>query len=126
MDTRRIAAAATIVALFGVTETTTGDEKLSLKVTPNVSSAPSTVVVRAIVAPHADNRRLHIEADSGAFLRSSDVQLDGDKAPTVTEIRLKNLPSGEYTVKAVLIDAAGTSTVASRTALVLARFGEQP
>jgi hypothetical protein len=101
----------------------TGD-KLTLRVTPNVSSAPSTVNVRAIIAPDADNRTLHIEADSGAFYRSSDVQLEGDKAPMVTEVQLKNLPSGEYTVVAVLRDRTGHETVARQTLMVLSRLGE--
>ena len=124
MKTRCILAALTIAAFLAATGATAANEKLALKVTPNVSSAPSTVIVRAIVAPNADNRWLHIEADSGAFLRSSHIQLDGDRAPTVTEISLKNLPSGEYTVMAVLRDNLGNETVVRRTAIVLARFGE--
>jgi hypothetical protein len=95
-----------------------------LRVTPNVSSAPSTVVVMATVAKNADNRWLQIEAESGAFYRSSEVQLDGDKAPLITEIRLNNLPGGEYTVMAVLRNNLGEETVVRRTALVLSRPGE--
>lgn len=99
-------------------------EKLSLKVTPNVSSAPSTVLVRAFITLDADNRWLRIEADSGAFLRSSDIQLEGDKAPLVTELSLKNLPGGEYTVSAVLRDSLGRQTIVRRSVLVLSRVGE--
>ena len=80
--------------------------------------------VRAYVVPHADNRRLRIEADSGSFYRSSETQLDGDKAPMLTEFRLKSLPSGKYTVKATLFDATGQATVVQRTAIVLSGFGE--
>lgn len=100
------------------------DEKLTLRVTPNVSSAPSTVVVRARVAKNPQNRVLQIGADSGTFYRSSEIQLDGDSAPLVTEIRLKNLPSGEYTVVAVLLDQNGRKTVVRQTALVLSAAGE--
>jgi hypothetical protein len=97
---------------------------LSLRVTPNVSSAPSTVIVKATVATDQANRWLTIEADSGTFYRSSSIQLDGDKAPTVTEIRLSNLPSGEYAVSAVLRNNLGEETTVRRTVLVLSRFGE--
>jgi hypothetical protein len=117
-------AAVTTIGLLLASGSTGADEKLMLRVTPNVSSAPSTVVVKATVAKNADNRWLRIEADSGAFYRSSDVQLDGDKAPTVTEIRLNNLPGGEYTVIAVLRNNLGEETVVRRTALVLSRLGE--
>jgi hypothetical protein len=119
-------AAVTIIGLLYASGTTDAIEKLSLRVTPNVSSAPSTVVVKATVAKHSENRWLHIEADSGSFYRSSAIELDGDRAPLVTEIRLNNLPSGEYTVAAVLRNNLGEETVVKRTAIVLSRFGEPP
>ena len=114
----------TVVALLLAMAASVASEPLSLRVTPNVSSAPSTVTVRAYVEPKADNRRLRIEAESGSFYRSSEVQLDGDKAPTLTEFRLKSLPKGQYTVSATLFDAMGEQTVVRRTAIVLSRFGE--
>ncbi|HYE86005.1 MAG TPA: hypothetical protein VEA16_06600 [Vicinamibacterales bacterium] len=117
-------AAAAAIALVIAPASTGARERLSLRVTPNVSSAPSTVIVKATVTPDAGNRWLHIEADSGAFFRSSSIQLEGDKAPSVTEIMLKGLPSGEYTVTALLRDAMGGETTVRRTAIVLPRFGE--
>ena len=119
-------AAVTIIGLIYASGTTGANEKLSLRVTPNVSSAPSTVVVKATVAKQAENRWLRIEADSGSFYRSSAIELDGDRAPLVTEIRLNNLPSGEYTVAAILRNNLGEETVVKRTAIVLSRFGEPP
>ncbi len=124
MKSRISIAAVTVIGLLAATGEPGASQRLTLRVTPNVSSAPSTVVIKATVAPNAGNRWLHIEADSGAFFRASDVQLDGDKAPIVTEIRLKALPSGEYTVTAVLKDAAGGETMVRKTALVLNQFGE--
>jgi hypothetical protein len=124
MKDRLILAAVTAITLLAASGETRATEKLTLRVTPNVSSAPSTVIVKAVVSPDAGNRWLRIEADSGVFYRSSVVQLDGDKAPVVTEIMLKSLPSGEYTVTAVLKNAVGEETLARRTALVLARHGE--
>jgi hypothetical protein len=84
------------------------------------------VIVKATVARNSDNRSLLIEADSGDFFRSSEIQLDGDKAPLVTEIRLPNLPGGEYAVVATLRDSMGEQTIVRRTALVLSKFGEPP
>jgi len=124
MKGRFTLAAATVIGLIFATGTTGASEKLSLRVTPNVSSAPSTVMVRAYVTPNAENRWLRIEADSGSFYRSSEIQLEGDKAPMLTEFRLNSLPSGEYDVVAALIDSKGTETVVRRTAIVLSRFGE--
>ena len=125
MKSRLTVAAVTTIGLLFASGSSGASEKLMLRVTPNVSSAPSTVIVKATVARNADNRWLHIEADSGAFYRSSEVQLEGDKAPLITEIRLNNLPGGEYTVRAVLRDSSGQETVVRRTAVVLAQF-ERP
>ena len=121
---RLLLAAVTTFGLLLVNDEAAATEKLSLRVTPNVSSAPSNVIVQATIARDADNRWLHIEADSGAFYRSSAVQLDGDKAPAVTEFKLSNLPSGEYAVSAVLRNSHGEETTVRRTVIVLSRFGE--
>ena len=117
-------AAMTTVGLLTTGGETGATEKLSLRVTPNVSSAPSNVTVQATVAKDAANRWLMVEADSGTFYRSSAIQLDGENAPTVTEIRLSNLPSGEYAVSAVLTNNLGQETTVRRTVIVLSKFGE--
>ena len=119
-----ILAAFTTIALVAVHRETVATEKLSLRVTPNVSNAPSNVTVQATIARDPNNRWLQIEADSGAFLRSSGIQLDGDKAPVVTEIHLNNLPGGNYAVVAVLRNHLGEETIVRRSVVVLSPFGE--
>lgn len=117
-------AALTAFSLATAIGETAVPEKLSLRVTPNVSSAPSDLLIKATVARDAGNRWLRIEADSGSFLRSSAVELDGDKAPAITEMRLRNLPSGNYTVTAMLQNNRGEEIVARRSVIVLSQFGE--
>jgi hypothetical protein len=124
MKSQLTVAALTTIAMLAASGSGGASEKLTLRVTPNVSAAPSTVIVKATIVRNADNRWLQIEAESGAFYRSSEIQLDGDKAPLITEIRLTNLPGGDYTVKAVLRNNAGEETVVRRTALVMPRVGE--
>ena len=124
MKSQLTLAAVTMIGLLAASGSSGASEKLTLRVTPHVSAAPSTVVVKATVTRNADNRWLSIEAESGTFYRSSQVQLDGDRAPLVTEIRLNNLPGGEYTVKAVLRNNLGEETVVRRTALVTSNLGE--
>lgn len=124
MTARVLLAALATLTLAGATGETAAPDKLSLRVTPNVSSAPSNLIVKATVARHPDNRWLQIEADSGTFFRSSAIELDGDKAPTTTEIRLNNLPGGNYTVVAVLKNNHGEETVVRQTVIVLSQFGE--
>lgn len=124
MKSRVILAAFMITGWISAASETAATEKLSLRVTPNVSNAPSNVVAVATIAKNPANRWLTIEADSGAFYRSSAIQLDGDKAPAVTAVRLSNLPSGEYAVSAVLKNNLGEETTVRRTVIVLSRFAE--
>jgi len=126
MKTRVILPALITIGLMAGAGETSATDKLSLSVTPNVSNAPSTVIVKATVARNTGNRSLHIEADSGTFFRSSTIELDGDKAPRVTEFRFNSLPGGRYTIVAVLRDSLGEETVVRRNAIVLSRFGDEP
>jgi hypothetical protein len=116
--------AATVIALLFAAVAIGANEKLTLQVTPSVSRAPTALIVRAYVEPDVANRRLRIEADSDVFYRSSEIQLDGDKAPMLTEFRFKSVPGGEYIVRATLFDAMGEQTVVWRTALVLSGLRE--
>ena len=124
MKSHLILAIFTTIGLMAAPSDTVATEKLSLRVTPNVSSAPSNVIVQAMITKDKGYRWLTVEAESGTFFRSSAIQLDGDNAPTVTEIRLSNLPSGEYAVSAVLKNDLGEETTVRRTVIVLSRFAE--
>jgi hypothetical protein len=99
------------VWLFGLALTTTtlvaAGDPVSVNVNPSVSIAPATLGIRVRVAPEADNRALEIVVDSADFYRLSRVQLEGDRAPSVTTLRVDSVPAGGYEVTATLIDAAG-------------------
>ena len=95
-------------------------DKLQLQLSPAVSMAPAYVVVRAIVEHDADNRMLELVADSESFYRRSVVDLDGDRAPKVNELKLIDIPGGEYEVTATLYDMHGERTVVRRTLMVSA------
>lgn len=94
-------------------------EKLHLQVSPTVSMAPAYVVVRAIVEHDADNRQLEIVADSVEFYRRTVVDLDGAQAPKVNELRLIDIPGGEYEVTATLYDSRGTRAAARQSIVVV-------
>jgi len=116
--------AGAMLSLLFAPVTSGASEKLMLRVTPTVSRAPGTLTVRAYVQRDAANRWLRIEADSGLFYRSSEVQLDGATAPTLTEVLLRSLPGGEYAVIATLVDATGQQTVVRRNVIVVSPVGE--
>jgi hypothetical protein len=78
-------------------------EPITLKVSPSVSFAPANLIVRAMVEASADNRAVLLEADSESFYRSSEISLDGDRAPRTNTFEFRNLPHGTYEIKATLI-----------------------
>jgi hypothetical protein len=98
-------------------------EKLDLRVTPSVSMAPASVVVRATVQHDAENRELEILADSLEFYRRSVVDLDGEQAPKTTELKLIDIPGGEYEITATLLDAHGQRTTVRKSFVVMAMAG---
>jgi hypothetical protein len=63
-------------------------------------SAPATVIVNVAIHPDAENHRLVIEADSERFFRSSQLELSGDKDKRIHTIQFKNLPEGQYVLRA--------------------------
>ena len=83
------------------------NDRLSMKVSPAVSFAPANLVIRATVAADDDNRLIEITAESDDFYRSSEIQLEGKKAPRTTLVYFRSLPGGAYSVRATLKDASG-------------------
>ena len=107
-----------VVALFSAVPGHAHDNRLRIDVWPNVSQAPATVRIRAIVEPNSENRSLTIAADSGDFFRSSYVPMSGIDAAEITETMLKGLPGGEYEISATLVDAQNRTIIERRSITV--------
>lgn len=114
-------AAAVLLTAGQLRGTTHAADRLELRVTPSVSLAPASVIVRAIVEQAADNRELEIVAESLDFYRRSVVDLDGDQAPKTTELRLVDIPGGEYEVTAILYGADGDKTTVRKSIMVMSQ-----
>jgi hypothetical protein len=95
----------TVFAL--TTISASGGEQLRIAVTPVQSYAPSNVFIRARVVPNAENRALEIVAESEAFYRSSQIQLEGENAPATIMVQFRSLPGGDYRVHGILTDGRG-------------------
>jgi hypothetical protein len=102
-------------------------ERLTLAASPISSFAPANLIVRVHVTPDPANRALQVVADSGDYLRSSQIPLDGEDAPKHLTVEFRGLPHGEYVVQGSLIDSSGhqRATVGQRI-LVLASGGGDP
>ena len=57
---------------------------------------------------------MQIIAESPDFYRSSEVQLEGDKAPRTSRIEFRNLPPGTYDVRVMLLDSGGQQRASAR------------
>ena len=98
--------------VFGILMLTTtlplgAGERITIKVSPAVSFAPANLIVRTMIVADADNRAVEIIAESPDFYRSSEIQLEGDKAPRTTMFEFRSLPPGTYEVRANLIGVGG-------------------
>jgi hypothetical protein len=105
--------------LFGILMAATtwpvgAGERITLKVSPAVAFAPANLVVRATVEADADNRAMEIVAESSDFYRSSEIQLEGDKAARTTTFEFRSLPPGTYEVRAKLYGAGREQRAAVR------------
>jgi len=83
------------------------NDRLALKVSPTVCFAPANLVVRATVPANAENRSIEVVAESENFYRSSQMPLEGDRAPRTTQFEFRSLPTGYYQVRAILRDVSG-------------------
>ena len=83
------------------------NERISMRVSPTVSFAPANLSVQTTVAADNSNRAIEIVAESPEFYRSSEMPLDGDRAPRTTRFEFKSLPGGNYDVRAVLKGVGG-------------------
>lgn len=80
---------------------------VSVKVSPRVAREPAQINVRVSIEPNSDNRALEVIAESATFLRRSYQQLDGDRAARTSVFQYRDLPAGDYDVRAVLFDGKG-------------------
>jgi hypothetical protein len=99
-------------SLFGILMMTTtlpigAGERITMRVSPSVAFAPANLIVRAMIEANEENRAVQIIAESVDFYRSSEVQLEGDKAPRTSMIEFRNLPPGTYDVRALVFGSDG-------------------
>ncbi len=82
-------------------------EPVTAQVMASGALAPADIVVRAFVEPDARNRSVEFTVSSDDFYRRSVEQLQGDKAPRLSEVRYRNLPRGHYTVQVIVVGVDG-------------------
>lgn len=88
---------------------------VTVSVSPQLATEPGWAHVRVRIERNAENRSLRVVADGPEYYRSSLQQLDGEAAPTVSQLKLDGMPSGKYVVRATLTRADGSTEEAVQT-----------
>ena len=99
------------------------NDKLALRVSPAVAFAPATLRVQTTIEASAANRSVEIIAESEEFYRSSEMQLDGEAAPRTTYFQFRSLPSGQYSVRAILKGRGGHELAVAEQKVNIAESG---
>ena len=116
---RQLAGIGLISAVFGFATSGSTQDMVKLRLAGRYYAEPATVNISVSVQPDDSNRVLRIEADGETFFRSADVPLEGASAPKFHAIAFKNVPAGEYVVRAQLLSKGDVRAVSQEMLTVI-------
>ena len=93
-------------------------DRVGLHVSPRVGVEPAFVTVQVTIEADADNRRLEVAAESPDYRRSSEISLDGSRAPRVNIFEFPALPAGTYDVTCTLTGQNNAGITVNRLLIV--------
>jgi hypothetical protein len=95
------------------------DEAISISVRPSVTSFRGSAQLRVIVARDEKNRSLSWEVDGPGYYRASTIELQGASAPRSYVFVVRELPAGEFEVRATVRRSDRTQMVDRTTIRVV-------
>lgn len=81
------------------------NEVVEIQLRGHYFAEPATVRITVAVEPDDANRMLLIEADGDRFYRASELELSGADDPRLHSLVFKNLPAGNYMLRAGVYSA---------------------
>jgi hypothetical protein len=102
------------VVLLTVAFPVDAGEWMTMVVSPQQSFGPTNLTIRVRLEPNAENRILEVVTDSPEFYSSSQIQLDGERAPRTIVVQFRSVPSGEYEVSGSLLNSIGRTRASAR------------
>jgi hypothetical protein len=81
---------------------TSADEAVSITVRPAVTTYRGSAQLKVLVARDDKNRSLQWEIDGPNYYRSSSIELNGAAAPRSYVFVVRELPAGEFEVRATV------------------------
>jgi hypothetical protein len=109
--------------LIGAAMPLDGGQPLTMRVTPAMAPEPAIVTITVAVEADDRNRLLEIDASSGNYFRSSQVQLEGREARHVYNFEFRDVPRGRYEVTGLLTGTDGRRVEVTRVFMVLSSVG---
>ena len=118
--TRRIIAFAVFAAALMTTGARPGHarEVVEILLRGHYFVEPATVQITVAVEPNARNRALRIEADGERLFRASQLALDGADEKRIHAVEFKNLPAGNYTLRAEVLGSDDVRGMAQQDLIV--------
>ncbi|MEO8260425.1 MAG: hypothetical protein ABI868_23980 [Acidobacteriota bacterium] len=98
-------------------------DNLSMRVSPAIAFAPADLRIQTRLEPDSANRGIEVIAESGDFYRSSEIQLDGSRAPRTVTFEFRSLPAGEYRVTASVLGTDGQRRTLARSSVKVVELG---
>ena len=83
----------------------TAADLVEIRVNGHYFSEPATVMITVAIEPDQANRTLRVEADGDRMFRSTEVPLDGLSEKRLHSVEFKNLPAGQYELRAEVLSA---------------------
>ena len=91
---------ALVLGIFLTSIQANADDVISISVRPSVTTARGNAQLRVLIARNEKNRALSWEVDGPSFYRSSTIELDGAASPRSYFFLVRELPAGEFEVRA--------------------------
>jgi hypothetical protein len=89
-------------------------ERVEIRLRGRFYTEPATVQVTIAVQPDIHNRALLVAADGERLFRSSEVALDGEHSQRIHMVEFKNLPAGQYVLRAEVHSSNDVRAVAEQ------------
>ena len=118
--TRRLIAFAVFATALITTGTRPGHAKevVEILLRGHYYVEPATVQITVAVEPDAKNRSLRIAAEGERLFRASQVALDGADAKRIHSVEFKNLPAGNYVLRAEVLSGEDVRGMAEQELVV--------
>ena len=105
--------------MAGSSQMIAADAQVTIAVRPAVTTAHGNAQLKILVERNDRNRLLTWEIDGPNYYRSSRVELEGATAPRSWFFLVKDLPEGEYDIRATVDRSDNSHTMAASSIKVL-------